>query len=405
MLSMTSQGIPIVKLPLPRSPLPFEAAPKALEIIRQGPVLRAELPDGSSGWLVTGFAEVREVLTNPRFSRAKAVSSQRVQRGTDIAAAASLLAMDPPEHTRLRKLVASTFTARRMRLLRPQITDIVNELLGGLLAQPRPADLVRSFSLPLPIRVICQMLGVPASDQDKFHAWSDILMSDWSRDEEEIMAAMLGMAGYLADLIKVKREAPADDLITALIAARDDNDRLSEDELVQMCGILLLGGHETTANHINMSLLTLLAHPAELARLRNDPDLIPAAVEELLRYVLLGAGLPPPRMTTEEVTLGGVTIPAGETVWPGMTLANRDPSEFPDPDRLDLTREPGMHLGFGAGAHHCVGAQLARIELQEAFRGLLCGVPGIRLAVPASDLRYKEKMSINSLDELPVTWD
>jgi cytochrome P450 len=402
---MTSPSIPVVTFPLPRSPLPFEAAPEALEIARQSPVLRVEMPDGSSGWLITGFDEVREVLINPRFSRAKAISPERVQRGTDIAAAASLLGMDPPEHTRLRKLVASTFTARRMRMLRPQIAGIVDDLLDGLLAQPRPADLVRNFSLPLPIQVICQTLGVPASDQGKFHAWSDILMSDWSRDEEEIMAAMTSMAGYLAELIKAKRAAPADDLISALIAARDDDDRLSEDELIHMSGLLLLGGHETTANQINMSLLTLLSHPAELARLRKDPSLIPAAIEELMRYVQLGAGLPPARVTTEEVTLGGVAIPAGETVWPLMSLANRDASEFPDPDRFDLTRELGTHLGFGAGAHHCVGAQLARIELQEAFRGLLGRVPGLRLAVPASDLTYKEKMSINSLDELPVTWD
>jgi cytochrome P450 len=402
---MTSPSIPIVKFPLPRSPLPFEIAPEALEIVRQSPVLRVEMPDGSSGWLVTGFDEVREVLINPRFSRAKAVSPERVQRGTDVAAAASLLGMDPPEHTRLRKLVASTFTARRMRMLRPQIAGIVDDLLDGLLAQPRPADLVSNFSLPLPIQVICQTLGVPASDQGKFHAWSDILMSDWSRDEEEILAAMMGMAGYLAELIKVKRAAPANDLISALIAARDDDDRLSEDELIHMSGLLLLGGHETTANQINMSLLTLLSHPAELAQLRNDPDLIPAAVEEFMRYVQLGAGLPPARVTTEVVTLGGVAIPADETVWALMGFANRDPSEFPDPDRFDLTRQPGAHLGFGAGAHHCVGAQLARIELQEAFRGLLGRVPGLRLAVPATDLTYKEKMSINSLDELPITWD
>jgi cytochrome P450 len=402
---MTSPSIPIVKLPLPRSPLPFEAAPEALEIIRQGPVLRVEMPDGNSGWLVTGFDEVREVLIDPRYSRAKAASPERVKRGTDIAAAASLLSMDPPEHTRLRKLVASTFTARRMRLLRPQITDIVNELLDGLLAQPRPADLVRGFSTPLPIRVICQMLGVAASDQDKIHAWSDTVMGGWDRDEEEIKAAIVDMATHMAELIKVKREAPADDLISALIAARDNDDRLSEDELLSMCGGLLLGGYETTANQINMSLLTLLSHPAELARLRDDLDLIPAAVEEFIRYVQLAVGLPPPRVTTEEVTLGGVAIPAGEMVWPATYFANRDPSEFPDPDRFDLTRPPAAHLGFGAGAHHCIGAQLARIELQEAFRGLLGRVPGLRLAVPASELRYKEKMSINSLEELPVTWD
>jgi cytochrome P450 len=168
---------------------------------------------------------------------------------------------------------------------------------------------------------------------------------------------------------------------------------------------ILLGGHETTANQINLSLLALLAHPLQLARLRSDPALFPGAVEELMRFVQLSASLPPARVTAEEVTLGGVTIPAGEMVFPVFAIANRDPSVFPDPDDLDITRPPGAHVGFGVGVHHCLGAQLARIELQEAFRGLLGRLPGLRLATGADELRYKEKMAITSVEELPVTWD
>ena len=230
-------------------------------------------------------------------------------------------------------------------------------------------------------------------------------MGDWDRDQSEIEAALDAMRSYIAELIEAKRAAPADDLISALIAMRDREDRLSEEELVYMSLGILLGGHETTANQINLSLLALLAHPLQLARLRSDPALFPGAVEELMRFVQLSASLPPARVTAEEVTLGGVTIPAGEMVFPVFAIANRDPSVFPDPDDLDITRPPGAHVGFGVGVHHCLGAQLARIELQEAFRGLLGRLPGLRLATGADELRYKEKMAITSVEELPVTWD
>jgi len=367
--------------------------------------LQTALPGNTTGWLVTGFQQVREVLADPRFSRALAARPGRELRGIELISATSLLGLDPPEHTRLRKLVAGTFTARRMQQLVPQIAAIVNELIDRMLAGPRPADLVSAFSLPLPVQVICQMLGVPPSDQDRFHAWSDALVGDWARDQGEMAAALEAICKYISGLIAVKRAQPADDLISALIAARDNEDRLTEDELVYMCIAVLLGGHETTANMINLSLLTLLAHPAQLARLRADPALLPGAVEELIRYVQLSSALPPARVTTEEVTLGGVTIPAGGMVFTLFVIANRDPAAFPDPDTFDITRQPGTHLGFGVGAHHCLGAQLARAELTEAFRGLLGRLPGLRLAVGVDQLRFKQNMTITSLMELPVTWD
>jgi cytochrome P450 len=401
----TNAYTPVIDFPFPQPPRPFEPAPEMLELARQAPVLRTVLPEGATGWLVTGFEQVRQVLVDPRFSRARLVSPDRELRGLDIITAKSLLGLDPPEHTRLRKLVAGTFTARRMRELSPQVAAIASELIDEMLVGPRPADLVSAFSLPLPVRVICRMLGVPPEDQGRFHAWSDALMADWTRDRAEVEAAMDALVGYLAALIEIKRAEPADDLITALIAARDTGDRLSEQELVHMCLAILLGGHETTATQINLSLLNLLAHPSDLARLRSDLDLLPGAVEELMRYVPLGSSLPPARVTTEEVKLGAVAIPAGDLVFPLFHLANRDPSVFSDPDRFDITRPAGTHLGFGFGAHHCLGAQLARIELQEAFRGLLGRLPGLRLAVAADELRFKEKMTITSVHELPVTWD
>jgi cytochrome P450 len=401
----TNTHPPVIDFPFPQPPRPFEPAPEMLELARQAPVLQTVLPGAVTGWLVTGFEQVRQVLTDPRFSRARLVDSGRELRGLDIITVKSLLGLDPPEHTRLRKLVAGTFTARRMRELSPQVAVIVNELIDQMLARPRPADLVSAFSLPLPVRVICRMLGVPPEDQERFRGWSDTLMADWTRDRAEVEPAMDALVDYLAGLIEIKRSEPEDDLITALIAARDTGDRLSEPELVYMCLAILLGGHETTATQINLSLLNLLAHPPELARLQSDLDLLPGAVEELMRYVPLGSGLPPARVTTEQVELGDVAIPAGDLVFPLFHLANRDPSVFSDPDRFDITRPVGTHLGFGFGAHHCLGAQLARIEMQEAFRGLLGRLPGVRLAVPADELRFKEKMTITSVHELPVTWD
>jgi cytochrome P450 len=202
------------------------------------------------------------------------------------------------------------------------------------------------------------------------------------------------MIGYMSEQIARKRKAPEDDLISVLINARDSGDKLSEDELVQLCIQLLAAGYETTANSINMSFVALCQNPGELARLRADPELIPAAVEELVRYVIIsGSGfIPMARITREEVCLGGVTIPAGETVLPSFNVANRDPAVFDDPDRLDVGRAPKAHLGFGVGAHHCLG-------------GLLTRLPGLRMTVPMSELEFRAGQAIASMRELPVTWD
>ena len=400
---MTAEDSP-VKLPPAAPPWPGQPVPEFRALLKNRPVVQAELPDGSTAWLVSGYQEVRQTLVDQRFSRALAVGPGRSLQGTEMFAAGSINGIDPPEHTRLRKLVASAFTARRVEALRPRVARIVDELITALLDRPPPADLVAGFSLPLPVQVICEMLGVPAADMEQFHAWSDTAMGDWQGDSDEIMTALADMYGYFAALIEIKRAKPADDLMTALIGARDQADRLSEEELTMLGCTLLLGGHETTANQINLSLLVLLDHPAEMGKLRADPGLIPGAVEEFMRYVRLGGGLPPARVTTQEVQLGGVTIPAGEAVVPLFATANRDPSVFSDPDRFDVSRAPASHLAFGAGVHHCLGAQLARLELQEAFRGLLGRVPGLRLAVPANELRFTPGMAIHSLCELPVRW-
>jgi cytochrome P450 len=347
---------------------------------------------------------VRQVLIDPKFSRAAASGPDVPQSGVGTLASDSILGMDPPEHTRLRRLVARALTARRIEELRPRVANLVDEFLDAMQDQPRPVDLVRAFSLPLPVQVICDLLGVPTADQDRFHAWSDTLMGDWASDPADVEAATMGLAGYFVGLIAGKRAQPADDLMTALIAARDAQDRLSENELVRLLFGLLTAGHETTANQINMIVLTLLQNPTEMARLAANPHLLPQAVEELMRFVQLGEFVSLPRVTTEAVTLGGVTIPAGATVLPALGVTGRDPTLVARPDRLDLSRTEVQHLAFGAGPHHCLGAHLARVELQEALRGLLRRVPNLRLAVPESDLRFRPTMVVRSLEALPVTW-
>jgi cytochrome P450 len=395
-----------IPYPFPAPTSLYHPSARFAEVRAEHPVVRVVFPDGRTAWLVTGLDEARQVLVDPRFSRAAAASSPDTpQFGLGPLATESIVAMDPPGHTRLRRLVASAFTARRVEELRPRTARLVDELIDAMERQPRPVDLVEHFSLPLPVQVICELLGVPAADRHTFHAWSDTLMGDSQRDPAQLRAAFEALSYYFAGLIAAKRADPGDDLMTALIAARDAHDRLSERELVTMCLGLLIGGHETTANQINMFVLTLMRYPDELARLRADPDTVPRAVEELMRFSQLGdGGASLPRVTTEDVELGGVTIPKGAAVLPALGAANRDPAGFADPDRLDLTRTVNPHLGFGGGVHHCLGAQLARMELQEALRGLLRRLPGLRVAVPDAELRFKPGMVVRSLEALPVTW-
>jgi cytochrome P450 len=397
---MTAQGR--IKFPPPAPVSPDDPVPEVFAQLKSCPVAQGELPDGSTAWLVGGYDQVRRVLTDQRFSRALASAPGRSLQGIELSSANSIIGMDPPEHTRLRKLVVSAFTVRRVEAMRPRVAAIVAELVAAFTAGPQPTDLMTSFSLPLPVRVICELLGVPTADIARFRAWSSTLVTDWEQDSGEILTALAELYEYFADLIRIRRAQPADDLLSALIAARDSGDRLSEAELTNLACTILVAGYETTAHSISLSLLALLAHPDQLARLRADPALIPGAVEELLRYVRIGV-LPLSRIATEEVELGGVTIAAGDVVLPVIQAANRDPLVFSEPERFDISRAPS-HLGFGSGAHHCLGAQLARVELQEAMRGLVTQVPGLALAVPPADLRFKPGMAIYNLRALPVSW-
>jgi cytochrome P450 len=378
--------------------------PLYAELRRAEPLVRVRLPFGEEAWLATRHADVKVVLGDARFSRAASVDRDE-PRTTPRRIGSGILSMDPPDHSRLRRLVAKAFTARRVEMLRPDATGIAHDLIDGMVAAGPPADLVERFATPLPVRVICRLLGVPHTDQELFRTWSEAIVSTTSLSPERIQEYMANLHGYMAGLIAQRRVTPTDDLIGALVEARDtDNDRLTEQEMVELAAGLLAAGHETTVTQISNFLYVLFTNPDRLDELRTHPDRIPAAVEELLRYVPLGAAAAFARYATEDLELGGVRIRAGEPVVAALSSANRDAEVFDDPDELDFTRETNPHVGFGHGVHHCLGAQLARMELQVALGVLLSRLPGLRLAVAGTELPWKSGLLVRGLRAMPVTW-
>jgi cytochrome P450 len=364
-------------------------------------LIKARMRYGEPAWVVARYADVKLVLGDRRFSRAMAVGRD-APRTFSTLPQQNLLTMDPPEHSRLRTLLAKAFTQRRVEQLRPRIRELADGLVEQLLAHGAPADLVESVAVPLPVAVICELLGVPVADRARFREWTDTMMSTTERPPEEIGANQAAMYGYLAELIDRHRAAPADDLMSALIEATDERGRLTPHELLSLCVILLVAGHETTATQLPNFVYVLLEHPDGWSRLVADPDLIPAAVEELMRFVPLVEGAIQPHYATEDVEVGGTLVRAGEPVLVALAAANRDPTRFSEPDELRLDRTENQHVGFGHGAHHCLGAQLARAELQEALRALTSRLPGLRLTGAPG---WKSEMVVRGLRELPVEWE
>jgi cytochrome P450 len=366
------------------------------------PVTPVVLPGGDSpAWLITGYAEARAALADPRLR--KSTPGWAPEPGSVFALLERhMLNSDPPDHGRLRRLVNKAFTARHVEQLRPRIRAITAELLDDIPARSE-VDLLASFAFPLPITVICELLGIPTDARDSFREWSATVVSNTAAPDV-VYAHATAMADYFRALLAAKRREPTDDLLSALIAARDLQDSLSEDELVSMAFLLLVAGHETTVNLIASGVLALLLNPGELDRLRADPSLIGRAVEELLRYVA-PVSHATFRCAAEPVGLGGVLIGRGDAVFVALSGANRDPARFGDPEGLDLGRDSSGHLAFGHGIHYCVGAPLARLEAEIAFTGLLERFSGIRLAVPPESLRWRPSSLIHSLESLPVRLD
>jgi cytochrome P450 len=364
----------------------------------QHPVAPVIMPGGTPAWLITGYAQARAALTDPRLL--KLPKGWRPEpHSLEAALELHMLNSDPPDHERLRKLVNKAFTARRVEQLRPRISAITAGLLDDMSAQ-QEVDLLTAFAFPLPVTVICELLGVPVADRDQFRAWSATIVSE-SVSPEVAQDHITAMIGYFRNLLAARRRAPADDLLSALISARDDTDRLSEDELLSMAWLLLVAGHETTVNLIAGGVLALLLNPGELARLRADPALLGGAVEELLRYVspVNDATF---RFAAEPLEIDGVPIGPGEVVLVALSGANRDPSRYPHPEGLDVGRDSGGHLAFGHGIHYCLGAPLARLEAEIAFRGLLERFGSMTLAVPPDALRWRPSSLIHGLESLPV---
>lgn len=366
---------------------------------RDEPVTRVTFPYGGEGWLVTSYEETKFVMGDPRFSRARTVGQDVPRMQPLISPGGSILTHDGADHARMRRLVSKAFTVRRIEELRPRAQQITDELLDGL---DNPGDLVEGFTLPLPITIICELLGVPFADREDFRRWSDQVMATvGGHTSEEAMEGMLKLHAYFTALIAQRRAQPTDDLIGALVAARDNEDRLSEDELVWFGITLLVAGHETTANSLANMVVTLLDRPDLMARLREDPSALPNAVEELLRFIPLGSGAGFPRIATEDVQVGDVLVKEGEAVLVVVSSANRDESVYPNAAELDVDRDVGQHLQFGHGIHFCLGSQLARMELQVALAALLRRMPDLRLVEPAE---FRKGSLVRGPERLLVAW-
>ncbi|MFI9639172.1 cytochrome P450 [Micromonospora sp. NPDC051925] len=391
---------------------PFLLPSGLAALAEQSPVGRATLPSGDPFWLVSGYDEARAVLADPRFSadrfryhpRFKNLSAELgEQLRNDKARAGSFINMDPPEHTRYRRLLTGQFTVRRMRELAARIEEIVTGRLDAMLAAGTSADLVAEFAVPVPSLVICELLGVRYEDRAEFQRRAAGLLQTNLSVKEAVENAEAQRA-FMLRLVADKRENPTDDMISGLAHHAGADPALTDDELVGIANLLLFAGLDTTASMLGLGTFVLLQRPEQLAVLRDDPSRIGDAVEELLRYLtIVSSGLF--RFAKEDLEFGGEHIPAGSTVVVSLLAANRDKRHWPEPEVLDVTRDRSSHLAFGHGVHQCLGQQLARIEMTVGFTELLRRLPGVRLAVPPVDVPLRNNMITYGVHALPVTWD
>jgi cytochrome P450 len=397
-----------VLLPYRREmPRPFDPADELGRLRAEEPVSRQRAPNGEWVWLVTRYPDVCQVLSDRSFSNARTPQTLLRPRATGAAAIGaparqpgSFLGYDPPGHTRLRKMVAAVFTARRTAMLRPRIEEIVGQLLDRLEQDGPPADLHHAFSLQLPSRLICDLLGVPYTDRARFQHFVEQAF-DLTLSQAELASVFGGIWSYLGDLVARQRERPDDGVIGTLV--REHGDDLSDVELTGIANLLLIAGHDSTANMITLGTLLLLQHPEQLAAVRDGSAAAERAVEEMLRYLsVVQTGLV--RTATRETIVGGQPVRAGEYVMLSLASANRDGGHFADPDRFDVTKAPQPHVAFGQGIHHCLGASLARSELAIAFTALFRRLPGLRLAVPLEELTFRGFASVYGVASARVTW-
>ncbi|GAA1102569.1 MULTISPECIES: cytochrome P450 [Streptomyces violaceusniger group] len=383
---------------------PFDPPPALRDLQREGPLARVRLWDGSTPWLVTRYADQRALLGDPRVSAdihrpGYPRQAPMPPGGTGV----SFILKDDPEHARLRRMVTAPFAIKRVEAMRPGVQRIVDDLIDELLAGPNPVDLVEAFALPVPSLVICQLLGVPYADHDFFQDNSKVIINR-NVTPEQRSAAHGNLIEYLDGLMGEKIDHPVDDLLSGL-AERVTAGELSRNEAAQMGVLLLIAGHETTANMIALGTLALFEHPGQLALLRDTDDrrLIASAVEELLRYLhITHSGRR--RVAVADIEIGGEVIRAGEGLILANDIANRDPGMFAEPDRLDLRRDARRHVAFGFGVHQCLGQPLARMELQVVYGTLYRRIPTLRPAVELERIPFKHDGSVYGVYELPVTW-
>ncbi|SES04899.1 cytochrome P450 [Lentzea albida] len=394
-------------LPMDRDVTPFDPPSAITKVRSTRPVSPMLFPDGHEGWLISGYDAVRQALADTRFSSRQDLGVLHAPYPTpgmpeftepSPPEPGVFISMDAPEHTRLRRKLTGAFTVRRMKALEDRITEITARQLDELAKLTPPVDLVREFALPVPSLVICELLGVPYEDRDTFQTNTARFM-EREISLEDKMAAYIATNTFLAGLIAAKRAEPTDDLLSDL--ARDED--LSDQELVGMSFLLLLAGHETTANMLALGTFALLEHPDQMAALRAEPELIPDAVEELLRYLTVVDIFF--RYAAEDIEFHGETIREGSTVVLSLLAGNHDPGRYENGDELDVHRNARGHLAFGHGVHQCLGQQLARIEMRAGFEGLLHRFPSLRLAVPAAEVKLKTDMNIYGVHALPVTWE
>ncbi|MFC5906021.1 cytochrome P450 [Streptacidiphilus monticola] len=372
----------------------------------ESPVSLVRMPSGDTARLVTSYEGVRAVLGDPRFSREATLAEGAPRLAAAPQRFPSLPNLDGAPHARVRALVSREFTARRVAALRPRIQQLTDELLDALAEAGPGQDLVQAFAFPLPVRVICELLGVPLADQEKFSRWSAAFVATTGASAAEMLAAQAGLRDYLAQLLLAKRESPGDDLLSALVTVHDqDEGRLSQEELVYLGVSLLVAGHETTVNQIANGTLALLVEPGTAVKALTDgsEDDAAAVVEELLRLHLPGDETLL-RIAVEDVTVDGTLIRAGEAVLPSLGSANRDAARFASPDELHWDRPERGHLSFGHGSHYCLGSGLARAELQIALRSLFRRFPTLRLDVPLAEVPRSTGRLIHGVSRLQVAW-
>ncbi|MGY2125660.1 cytochrome P450 [Nocardia gipuzkoensis] len=393
----------VTTLPTERQPgRPFDPPAELIEARRHGPISHYTFPGGKPGWLITGYDLTKSILADKRFSSRKELLLHPTidYPGVEIPPAppGEFLLMDEPQHGRYRKPLASRFTARRMRLLTERVEQVTSDRLDAMEKAGPPTDLVTAFARPIPAIMICELLGVPYADRGSFQENVESFMNGETSDED-LIAAVTATYDYLTALVADKRANPTDDVLSDLT----DTD-LTDEELRGMALVLLAAGFDTTANMLALGTFALLRHPDQLAALRADPGLTDQAVEELLRYLSVAKTFM--RTALEDVEIAGQTIKAGQVVIASYHTANRDPERFADPHTLDIRRRGDGHLAFGHGAHLCLGAQLARVEMRVAFPALLTRFPTLRLAVPAEEVALRpETADIYGVKSLPVTWD